>query len=68
MPVEETKKEDVFRQVYTPIAPEVSTKILEIKAKAQELYDLMTCECREMSVAKTNLETSIMWAIKGLTK
>lgn len=67
------EKEDVFRQVYSPVTQETSEYILKVKEKAQELYDLIQDAMtpnngREISVAKTELETSIMWAVKGLTK
>lgn len=65
---------DVFRKVYSPITNEVGEKINAIKDKAQELYDLLidaqavtTSDGRSIAVAKTELETAVMWAIKGLT-
>lgn len=44
-------------------------KSCKIRDKASELLDLMNEVCppsRELSVAVTNLETSIMWANKAL--
>lgn len=60
---------DVFRQEYTPVSDERRAQVLELKKKAQELYDLIEAgpDGREKSVAKTELETAIMWAVKGLT-
>lgn len=69
---------DVFRQEFAPVAPEVLEYISTIKQKAQELYDLMDrpvnsdgqenrTDPRCIATAKTHLETSVMWAVKGLT-
>lgn len=67
---------DVFRKVYTPISEEKKARIESIKDKAQELYDLIAGDpnegmsgdtARMLALAKTNLEQSIMWAVKGLT-
>lgn len=63
--------EDVFRKEYKPVSAELSEYLLKVKDKAEELYTLLDANPnngREMSIAKTNLETCIMWAIKGLTK
>lgn len=64
--------QDVFRQEYKPVAPEVSQYMLRLKGDAQKLYDFIDKPCfpvggREQSLAKTYLETAIMWAIKGAT-
>ena len=65
-----------FREKYTPLDDEQKEKMSAIKAKAQELLDLfdstVTREERSdrsrcMAVARTNLETTIMWAVKGIT-
>lgn len=61
---------DPFNSVYRGLTDEERTQKEEIKAKALELY-LMYENLpagREVSIAKTELETSVMWAIKGLTK
>lgn len=66
--------EDVFRKEYKPLNnPTLSLFILKVKDKAEELYNLLNesgnpDNIREISLAKTNLETAIMWAVKGLTK
>lgn len=69
-------KPDTFRKDYTPLDEEQKEKMTAIKDKAQELLDLfdstVTREERSdrsrcMAVARTNLETTIMWAIKGVT-
>ena len=67
---------DTFREKYTPLDEEQKEKMEVIKKKAQELLDLfdstVTREERSdrsrcMAVSRTNLETTIMWAIKGIT-
>lgn len=72
----ETNMADTFREKYTPLDDEQKEKMSAIKAKAQELLDLfdstVTREERSdrsrcMAVARTNLETTIMWAVKGIT-
>lgn len=66
----DTQKEDVFRKNYKPLTEEQKELLLEVKIKAQELYDLYGEHptLRENALAKTHLETSVMWAIKGITK
>ena len=67
---------DTFRKEYTPLDDEQKEKMAAIKDKAQELLDLfdstVTREERSdrsrcTAVARTNLETTIMWAVKGVT-
>lgn len=69
--------EDVFRQNYIQISPEASNHIIAIKSKAQELYEMIAYpnkdggiiytdgRCQSLSISE--LESSIMWAIKGFT-
>ena len=68
--------DNTFRKEYTPLDDEQKEKMKAIKDKAQELLDLfdstVTREERSdrsrcMAVARTNLETTIMWAVKGIT-
>lgn len=59
---------DVFRSGYRALSGEEIELMNSIKAKASELHALMELKPgREMSVAKTNLEQSVMWAVKGIT-
>lgn len=67
---------DVFRQDYTPITEEQKAQVLAVKVKAQELHDLISAAVTEgersdrsrcIAIAKTTLEESVMWAVKGLT-
>jgi pyruvate-formate lyase-activating enzyme len=65
-------KNDIFKQEYKQLTPECSKFVLDLKAKAQELYDLIDeggtpNNMRMIALAKTKLEESIMWAVKGLT-
>lgn len=58
---------DTFRKVYKPLRQENTDLILAIKNKAEELEALMkTVKSREMSLAITNLEQSIMWSTKAV--
>lgn len=67
---------DTFRKEYTPLDEEQKASMSAIKDKAQELLDLFdksvspeerSERSRCMAVARTNLETTIMWAVKGVT-
>jgi hypothetical protein len=62
----------VFRREYRPLSEAEVVLLNEIKDKAQELYDLFPQENgrgknREISLAMTELETAVMWAVKGIT-
>lgn len=66
------EKKDVFRQEYKPLTDEQIGQMNAIKVRAQELLELIIADTndkngREMAVAKTQLETAIMWAVKGIT-
>lgn len=69
---------DVFRRNQRELAPHIIQRVGDIKSKAQELYDLLDqpvnadgepndTDPRCIATAKTNLEQSVLWAIKGLT-
>ncbi len=64
---------DTFRKEYKPLSDFQKERMKEIKDIAESL-EIAIGVCtdsnngREMAVAKTNLETSIMWAVKGITK
>ena len=64
---------DTFRKIYKPMTPDVQKAIDVIKDQAEliegEIIGNTTSDNgREMSLAKTKLEESIMWAVKGITK
>lgn len=67
---------DTFRKEYTPLEDEQKQQMVAIKDKAQELLDLFNQavpteerseRSRCMAVARTNLEQTVMWAVKGIT-
>ena len=63
-------KNDVFRiGPQSPLSDEQQSLILSIKLKAGELYDLymQSKNSRELSIACTELEYSVMWAVKCIT-
>lgn len=73
---------NVFRKQYRQLSDAEKAYLEILKDKAQELYDLLeqgpnglpgpigTCGrmSRELSLAKTKLEESIMWAVKDVTQ
>jgi len=69
------EEKNVFRSAYRELSDEEKEKMEIIKNKAQELYDLIESvveqnpseQARYISLAKTKLEESIMWAVKGIT-
>lgn len=61
---------DVFRKVYQPLSEEQKAIIEGIKEKAQGLYDYIDAsnsDPRMKALAKTKLEESVMWVVKGIT-
>ena len=70
--MEETKQ-DTFRKEYKPMSPELQALLTTVKEAAEVLEKYFNDTTtpnngREMALAKTKLEESIMWAVKGLTK
>ena len=62
--------EDVFRKTYKQQTGQIISQMEAIKDKAAELYELLEsakADPRSTSLAKTKLEESIMWIIKGMT-
>lgn len=63
---------DTFRKEYKPLSDHQKLVLAEIKDKAEELLELfdqphLEIDQRQMALAKTNLEQSIMWAVKSIT-
>lgn len=65
---------DTFRKVYKVLSDEQKAHIENIKDKAEELEKAFresglkdSIDNRRMALAYTNLEQSIMWAIKAIT-
>lgn len=64
---------DTFRKEYKPLTDAQKHQMDVVKTLAATLEKAINDNStpdngREMAVAKTNLETAIMWAVKGLTK
>lgn len=68
--------DDTFRMEYTPLTEEQKLQMKQIKEQARVLLSYLN-ECvpqgersersRCMALARTNLETSIMYAVKAVT-
>ena len=62
---------DTFRKEYTPLDDEQKAEMLAIKVKGDELEALyvksMQREPRLMAMAKSQLELSVMCAVKAVT-
>lgn len=64
---------DVFHKQYRQLDATEQKRITEIKDGAQALYDvfdaslLTGADPRAIAMAKTNLEQSVMWAVKAIT-
>jgi hypothetical protein len=60
---------DIFRKQYRQLNDGEKKTLDAIKDKAQELYNVLEQlpNGREVSLAKTNLEQSVMWAVKAVT-
>lgn len=67
---------DTFRKVYTPLDEQQKADVEAVKKAAEELLGRMNASVpseersersRCMAVARTYLETAIMWAVKGIT-
>lgn len=67
---------DTFRKVYTPLTDLQKEQVAIMKENAEELLSQMNKavdpnerseRSRCMAIARTNLETTIMWAVKAIT-
>ena len=58
-----------FRPVYRPLTDAEAVTLDEIKARADHLDRVIDTlpPSREKSLAMTNLEQAVMWAVKALT-
>lgn len=61
---------NVMRHEYRVLSEAEKVQMKAIKDKGLELHDLITSigDSRELSLAKTKAEESVMWAVKHLTK
>jgi len=58
---------DTFRKEYNPMHPKNTGLIVDIKVMAESIEEVfLKVKNREMSLAMTNLEQCIMWAIKAI--
>ena len=67
------QKKNIFRPAYRQLEATEQQLLDDIKTKAKELLDLYPQldgkgAGREISIAMTKLEESVMWAVKGITK
>lgn len=67
---------DTFRKEYTALTEEQKDQMSDIKNDAQELLDRLNAlvpaderseRSRCMAIARTNLETAVMYAVKAIT-
>lgn len=64
---------DTFRKEKAPLTDDQTARMLAIKTKAEELEKLFNTamwdgfDMRQLKIAHTNLEQSIMWAVKAVT-
>lgn len=67
---------DVFKRQYRPLSDQEKEFIDNLKHQAEIVYGLIeqsipkgehSERTRCLAIAKTELETAIMWAVKGLT-
>ena len=65
---------DIFRREYKELSNDQKAYVDLFKYKAQELFDkfmesqFLDHDQRCMSLAKTNLEQAVMWAVKAITR
>lgn len=58
-----------FRHAYRPLTAVEKQLVESIKDKAEELELLfeLALQGREIALARTKLEETVMWAVKGIT-
>lgn len=64
---------NIFRKEYKELSDEDKRHVGDVKDKANELYHLFPKNGdkganREIAIAITKLEESVMWAVKGMTQ
>jgi len=62
--------EGAIRPTYKELSDDQKTKVAQLKEAGVAFHQLISsCPAsRESSLAKTKLEESVMWAVKGVTK
>ena len=60
---------NIFRPVYRELSPREKDMVEMIKAYAADLNEVYERgpANRELALARTKLEESVMWAVKGIT-
>lgn len=60
---------DPFNKEYRELTTEEASLVAEVKGTALDLYRVIdkAPAGRETSLAKTNLEQAVMWAVKAIT-
>lgn len=60
---------NTFRTTYRELSDIEKHNINEIKSRAERVLEILNSlpPSREVSSAKTKLEESVMWAVKGIT-
>jgi hypothetical protein len=61
---------DTFRKTYRPLSNDEKLSLDWIKIAAENMLANLEAHCRaprELALAKTKLEESVMWAVKGIT-
>lgn len=60
---------DVVRATYRVLSDLEKEQIAYVKKAGQDYIDALNAigKSREFSIAITNMETSVMWAVKGIT-
>lgn len=58
-----------MRKEYRPLRAEEKEQMDAVKTKGDELFELLSSigGSREIALAKTKLEESVMWAVKHIT-
>lgn len=64
--------ENIFRKEYRPLTDHEKALLDRLKDVAQELHDIYSDaatpnNARHIAIAKTELETSVMYAVKAIT-
>lgn len=62
--------DNVMRHEYRVLSQEDKNKMQTVKDMGLEFYNLLETlgNSREISIAKTKIEESVMWAVKHITK
>ncbi|MEW5727726.1 MAG: hypothetical protein AB1918_07865 [Pseudomonadota bacterium] len=61
---------DLFRARHRQLTAEEAAAIARVKALAEDLWGAVETgvpDGREKALARTNLEQTVMWAVKGIT-